>query len=291
MQLDAAQLAALSAILTHGSFDAAAAALSVTPSAISQRLRALEDRVGTPLVLRTSPCTATQTGARLARHADERALLEAELASDLGQSSSPARVRIAVTADSLATWVLPALAATRGLIFDIVTDDQAHAAHWLRRGEVSAAITDHARPVQGCTAHPMGALRYIATCSPDFQARHFATGVSTATLAAAPMLRFNQKDGLQEQWMRQTFGQAVSAPTHHLPSSHGFVDACRLGLGWGMNPAPLVQQDLEQGRLVPLRADTALDVPLIWQVRRLVERPLVPVTRALRKAAQSHLQQ
>ena len=78
-------LAALAAVLRHGSFDAAARALSVTPSAISQRIKALEDRLGAPLVLRGTPCTGTATGLRLARHMEDLGLLEAQLAQDLGQ--------------------------------------------------------------------------------------------------------------------------------------------------------------------------------------------------------------
>ena len=144
---DPAQLAALSAVHRRGSFDHAAADLRVTASAISQRIKALEDMAGTLLIRRGSPCTATPTGLRMIRHHDEITLLERTLAADLPHlSPRPATLRLAVNADSLATWVIPALAATEGFLFDLVIDDQDVSQYWLKRGEVQAAITAHPAP-------------------------------------------------------------------------------------------------------------------------------------------------
>lgn len=60
MELLHPQLAAFAAVLDEGSFELAARRLSVTSSAISQRIKALEDRLGQVLVLRTAPCRATR---------------------------------------------------------------------------------------------------------------------------------------------------------------------------------------------------------------------------------------
>ncbi len=288
MQLDPAQLAALDAVLSLGSFEAAAARLNVTQSAISQRIRALEDRVGTALIVRASPCRPTPEGARLARHAADLALLESQLAADLGQPQTGTRLRLAINADSLATWVLPALAETDHL-FDIVIDDEAHSAEWLRRGEVAAAITARTRPVQGCRAYPLGRLRYVATCSPAFHARWFAQGVTADALRAAPVLQFNEKDSLQDSWLAQIAGQRLTPPAHRLGSSHAFIEAAQLGLGWGMNPAPLAADALRAGTLVPLCADATMDVPLTWQVRRLTAEAFNGLTRAIQRAAKRGL--
>ena len=143
MQFDPDHLNALAAILRLGSFEAAAAELSVTPSAISQRIRALEDRVGAALINRASPCTATPTGARIAKHAEDVGVLEAQLSRELKLDAGrgPVVLRIAVNADSMATWFMSALAEVDGVLFDLVVDDQDHSADWLRRGEVSAAVT------------------------------------------------------------------------------------------------------------------------------------------------------
>lgn len=185
--LDLAQLAALAAVHRRGSFDLAAAELHVTPSAISQRIKALEDRTGILLIRRGQPCSATPSGLRLIRHHDEVALLHSTLAADLPSlSPGPATLRIAINADSLATWVIPALAATPGFLFDLVIDDQDVSQDWLRRGEVMAAITAHPGPLQGCDTIPLGSLRYRATASPAYLKEWFPTGVTPKALTRAP---------------------------------------------------------------------------------------------------------
>jgi LysR family transcriptional regulator (chromosome initiation inhibitor) len=290
--LDPAQLAALAAIHRRGSFEGAAAVLGVTPSAISQRLKALEDRVGCLLIRRGSPCTATAPGLRLIRHHDEVAALEATVAQDLRiGGAGPVTLRLAVNADSLATWVIPALAAVDGLLFDLVIDDQAHSQDWLRRGEVAAAITSHPGPLQGCDTLALGSLRYHATASPGFVARWLGQGVTPDTMAQAPALVFNDKDTLQADWLARFLGEVPGFPAHRIASAQGFVDAALAGLGWGMNPAGLVAGHLAAGRLVELVPGAVLDVPLYWQFARLSAPVLAPVTQALRHAAAGALVQ
>jgi LysR family transcriptional regulator, chromosome initiation inhibitor len=279
-------LAALEAIHRRGSFDLAAATLGITPSAISQRLKSLEERMGCVLIRRGQPCTATLPGLRLIRHHDEVALLQSQLAQDLPNlQSAPATLRIAVNADSLATWVIPALAATEGLLFDLVIDDQDYSQDWLKRGEVSAAITSHPGPLQGCDTLPLGALRYHATASPAYIVNWLPDGVTKAALAQAPALTFSDKDRLQSAWLTAQFGPAFAFPTHRLASSQGFVDAALAGLGWGMNPEPLIARHLANATLTELIPKTPLDVPLYWQFSRLTAPALAPLTRAMVEAA------
>lgn len=293
---DLAQLAALAAVHRRGSFDLAAAELHVTPSAISQRLKALEETAGTLLIKRGQPCSATPAGLRMIRHHDEVTLLERTLATDLPWlSPRAATLRIAVNADSLATWVIPALAATEGFLFDLVIDDQDVSQDWLKRGEVAAAITAHPVPLQGCDTVALGSLRYRATASPDYMARWMPRGVTLASLAAAPALTFSDKDRLQDSWVarqisriegnRNARAKKMAFPTHRLASSQAFVDACLAGLGWGMNPEALVRPYLEDGSLVEIVADTPLDVALHWQFARLTAPALAGLTREIRAAA------
>lgn len=282
--LDYAHLSALAAVIRTGSFERAAQHLNVTPSAVSQRIKLLEERFGVVLVVRGQPCTATEVGQRLCQHVEQVALLESSLRQSLPglqAEGQPVTLRIAVNADSLATWFIPAMARTEGYLFDLVLDDQDHSAEWLRRGEVVAAVTAHSTPVQGCDCHPLGALRYIATASPDYCARWFAEGFSAPAAAHAPCLIFNQKDRLQADWLRQVFRANLHPPLHWLPSSQAFVDAALAGIGWGMNPEPLVLEHLRTGRLVALAPDQPLDVPLFWQQSRIVSPVLSHVTRAV----------
>ena len=291
--LDYQHLAALAAVIRRGSFEAAAEYLAVTPSAVSQRIKLLEERMGAVLVVRDQPCRGTAAGQRLCQHLEQVVLLEEGLRDLLpGQQDAAPRVslRLSINADSLATWFIPAMAEAGSHLFDLVIDDQDHSADWLRRGEVQAAVTGHDRPVRGCSSKALGALRYIATASPEFVTRWCPDGFNEAAARQAPCLTFNHKDMLQQRWLGQVFGRAFQPPTHWIPSPHGFVDAARAGIGWGMNPQQMVRDDLETGQLVQLLPNAPLDVPLYWQQSRLNETLLAPLARAVGRAAVQHLQ-
>jgi molybdenum-dependent DNA-binding transcriptional regulator ModE len=83
VDLDPRQTTAVRAVIETGSFEQAAARLNITSSAVSQRVRALETRLGSPLIVRTRPCRATQMGQRLLQYLRRAALLEDDFASDL----------------------------------------------------------------------------------------------------------------------------------------------------------------------------------------------------------------
>ncbi|MCE6950835.1 LysR family transcriptional regulator ArgP [Cereibacter sphaeroides] len=290
--LDYPLLAALAAVVREGGFDRAAARLGVTPSAVSQRIRALEERVGAALVVRSQPPVPTEAGARLCAHVERVRLLEDELAADLprlaGPEEGPATLRVAVNADSLGSWFLPAaarFAEATGALLDLVLDDEEHTAARLRTGEVLAAVTAEPAPVPGCRTRALGALRYVATASPAFLDRHFPQGVKPGALARAPVLRFDRKDGLQARWVRQTFGPVPEGPTHQVPSTQGFLDASLAGIGWALNPLPLAAGHLAAGRLVELVPGRFLDVPLHWQHARLGARLLDALTKEVAAAA------
>jgi LysR family transcriptional regulator (chromosome initiation inhibitor) len=164
-------------------------------------------------------------------------------------------------------------------LVEVVIDDQDHTGKWLRRGHVLAAVSSLAKPVQGCKSRKLGALRYRATASPDFVARWFPDGVTLAAATAAPSLVFDHNDRLQELWIRRQLRRDVMLPAHRLPSSQAFVSASVAGLGWGMNPLPLVRDHLAAGRLVELVPDRPLDVMLYWQVANLPIPSLQALTR------------
>lgn len=300
--LDYSLVAAVAAVVREGSFERAAEALHVTPSAVSQRVKLIEERLGQPLVVRGQPCRATPAGEALCRHAERLRLMEHELAASVpglqalesDTAVAPPTLALAVNADSLATWFIAAaadVAAERGWLFDLRLEDQDHTAEQLLRGEVLAAVTALAAPLRGCRSRPLGALRYRATASPAFVARHFAQGVNAATLAAAPCLVYNRQDRLQHRWMAQQLGgPAPAAACHWLPSTQGFVDAARAGLGWGLNPEPLVREALAAGTLCEIVPGAVLDVPLHWQTLRAAEALLAPLTQAVVQAAAAVLQ-
>lgn len=288
--LDYSSLRAVALVARTGSFEKAAQAMHVTPSAVSQRIKQLEERMGVVLIVRGNPCVATEKGEWLCRHMDHVGMLESELFQRLpalagsGVAREPVTLNIATNADSLGTWFLDAVSKFTGgsdYLVNIAVDDQDHTVEWLRAGRVLAAVTAHDKPVQGCRVTPLGVLRYHATASPDFMARHFAEGVTSASLSRAPGLTFNQKDRLQANWIRKVLGKDVSYPTHWLPSTDGFVKASLAGMGWGLNPVQLVAEHLTAERLVEVVPGTPLDTPLYWQVNRLAAERLKGLTDAV----------
>jgi LysR family transcriptional regulator (chromosome initiation inhibitor) len=261
----------LATVVKEGTFDAAARALHVTPSAVSQRIKALEQRVGRVLVVRTKPVQATEAGEVLLRLGQQLALLEHETLRQLGTEPDherPTSLPIAVNADSLATWILPPLArvaAREPVVFDLVRDDQDHTAGLLASGTVMAAVTSDATPVPGCTSTPLGRMRFRACATPAFAERWFAGGLTPAALDRAPRIDYDRKDTLQARFAHRLARRASDPPRHYVPASADFAVATRLGLGWAMLPAEHSTQSARAGELVDLAPGRHLDVPLHWQ--------------------------
>lgn len=296
MKLDLANLTAFAAVLSEGSFDAAAKRLHVTPSAVSQRVKSLESQIGQVLIQRTRPARPTEAGQVLVRLAGQIALFEGEALAALGSSGDQAepsvRLSVAVNADSLATWFLPVLThLPEHLVttFDIRHEDQDHSAELLRNGTVMAAVTADARAVQGCSVEGLGAMRYLAVASPGYVRRYLAAGPTPEAMSEAPTLAFDRKDHLQERFTRMLVGRQLDAPTTYLPSSWGFIEAARLGLAWGMAPQEMAQPELDAGNLVEIAPQLHLDIPLYWQRWRLDSPLLAALTDAVRTAAAASL--
>ena len=285
MQIHGQQLAALAAVVEYGSFDAAAARLHVTPSAISQRIKALEQRVGQVVVVREKPCVATAAGAPLLRFAAQTTLLEAEALAEMGggDGASP-RIALAVNADSMATWFSGVFDALDSVLFDIRIEDQDHSARLLREGVVMGAVTTERTPVSGCRVRPIGVMRYMPVASPSYVERHLSDGFTAHAVATAPSLAWNRDDALQDMLVRKVFRKDITGPQHFVPTAEGFGSAVRAGRGWGMFPETLATPALVDGSFVRV-ADAHLDVPLFWQCWKL-DSPLVgAITEAVQEAA------
>jgi len=293
--LDYAALHALATVVREGSFERAARALNVTPSAVSQRVKLLEERIGGALLVRGQPCVATEAGLQLCRHVERVGMLEHELRDALpvlgaGEAGERVTVRVAVNADSLATWFVGAAAAfsqQHGALLDLTVDDQDHTAERLRSGAVLAAVTALAQPVAGCNSEALGTMHYVAAASPAFVQSHFAKGVGARTLAQAPSLVFDRKDALQARWVRRICHREVETPRHWLPSPQAFVEAARAGMGWGMHPLSMVAQALRDGSLVELVPSSRLPVPLYWQQARAAPRLLARLGDCVRTASRT----
>ena len=286
MRIQPEHLATLLAIVDTGTFDAAARRLHVTPSAVSQRVKALEAEVGQVVVVRATPCRATSAGEALVRLARQQALLESEAVAGLTPGDG-ARVDlpIAVNADSMATWfgsVFDEAASWHDVVLRVHVEDQDHSARLLRSGEVLGAVTSDPTPVQGCSTEPLVTLRYVPAAAPRLLERHrVGRGIDWA---AMPLVRFNDKDDLQRRILDR---HAVDArpPTHEVPDGSGFLAAVRAGLGWGALLTAQLAPGLDSGELVRLGSRDHVDVPLYWQRWRLPSDRLDRLSAALRSAS------
>jgi LysR family transcriptional regulator (chromosome initiation inhibitor) len=295
VDLNPGQLDALVAIADHGSFDAAARQLHITPSAVSQRIRALEAAAGQVLISRGTPCRPTPHGEWLVRLGRQTRLLYAE-ASQAITAATAVELPVAVNADSVGSWfrdVLAEVAAWDHTALKLRVEDQAYSQELLRRGDVLAAVTSDQAAVQGCRVDALGALRYLPAAAPALADRWQVKGEGEAggespDWAAMPVVVFNDKDDLQHELLRR-HGVAQDPPiVHQVPSTADFYQAVRVGLGWGMLPESQASADFSAGALVRLTADV-LDVPLYWQRWRLDSPKLAALTSAVRIAAARHL--
>lgn len=284
--LDYRLLEALAAVIETGGFERAAQKLHLTQSAVSQRIRQLEQRLGSPVVLRGSPPTATPLGQRLNNHLQQVKQLELGLVDT--HQDEPLKVRLTVNADSMATWLVQGLAAgplSARMDFDLVVEDQEVGLNRMRKGEVMACICAESHPVNGGAVSPLGVLRYRALASPAFVERH-QTRQHPSRLVQAPCLIFNHDDRLQHRFL-ETLNLPEPERQHRCPSSEGFVQMALAGLGYGMVPELQVQHFLDNGQLVDVSDPYHLDVPLYWHYWQTES----DVLASLRKAVVDHARQ
>ena len=296
-QIDPVALRTLAVAVRLGTFEAAARELHVTPSAVSQRIKALETRVGRVLLHRVKPLEPTEAGHVLVRLATQTELLEREAVAELvededADGAAYTSVPIAVNADAFYGWLVEALADVQQrhrVVFEVVREDQTRTAERLRRGDVMAAIGSDPRPVPGCRVVRLGRLRYRAVCTPEYAAAHLADGVGSATLAEAPLVAFDRNDDVQHDFLRRVTRRHLAPPVTYLPSVREFDHAVRLGMGWGMLPAREVALEVERGRLVELVPGKHTDVTLFWQHWRLGSAVVGDLTEAVTTAAREWL--
>jgi LysR family transcriptional regulator (chromosome initiation inhibitor) len=287
-------LAALAAVVEQAGFERAAQVLGLSQSAVSQRIKLLEARVGQPVLMRVSPPEPTAVGRRLLNHVQQVRLLERDLQRQvpaLDEGGLPERLRIALNADSLATWWAQAVGdfcASQRVLLDLVVEDQEVGLKRMRAGEVAACVCAAERPLAGARSLPLGAMRYRAVASPVFIARHFADGVTSAELARAPAIVFGPDDSLQHRYLAG-LGCTGGFPHHLCPSSEGFVRLTEGGFGWGLVPELQVQDELARGTLRELLPERPIDVPLFWHHWRNGGELLGELTRHLTRAARQVL--
>lgn len=272
-RIDYDSLTILAAVVREGSFEAAAKSMKVTQSAVSQRIRQLEEKAGVVLVARGRPCVPTAAGIQFCRHVEQVTLLQQELADRMralvgGDDAGAATIRLGVNNDSLATWfpnLIKRASEELGIRLDILPDDQDHTEASLKSGDALAVITALEAPIHGCRRISLGSMDYIAVAAPEFFRAQFSEGVSPDTLRGSICLAFNRKDNIQDQWMTLCFGETVPLSTHFVPSYEGYIACCLNGTAWGLVPSISATPLVKRGELIELSPGKAARVSLHWQ--------------------------
>lgn len=297
---DPAALECLAAIVEEGGFDRAAQRLNITQSAVSQRLRTLEAQVGTVLVVRSRPIRPTPAGHLLLKHTRQLRLIRADLERDLRElapnstrgARDEERISLAINADSIATWALPALngLARQGVPLELITDDQDFTLEWLREGQVLGCVTTVKQALRGCKVVGLGAMQYVAVAHKDYAREHLPQGLTAHNLREVSFVAFNRKDDMQGEFVGRAFGlKRVAVHQLFVPSSEGQVRAVLAGWGASVVPELLVRGLLAQGELVDVAAGRTVPVQLYWHCWNLDSAVLDQLTRALTQAAQQSL--
>lgn len=294
MSFQTEQLRTFLAVLEEGTFEAAALRLHVSPSAISQRVKAMEQAAGQVLLKRSTPIDVTPAGAVVHKLARQLRQLEADAAAELGLGGGRDSLAIVVNADSLATWFLDALTLLPSqdrMSLEILREDEQHSVALLRSGEVMAAITATASPVQGCSVMPLGAMEYRPVAARGFFERWFSTGCTADSLTVAPAIQFDRTDTLQNNFIETVAGMPLRGPSHFIPDTVQFGEAVKRGLGWGLMPESHCLDGLRDGSLLELVPGHVSRIPLYWQRWKIQSASLDLLTETVRTAAAGALSQ
>jgi LysR family transcriptional regulator (chromosome initiation inhibitor) len=295
--LDYKLIEALAMVVQEGGFDKAAKRLHITQSAVSQRIKQLEDRVGQVLLSRTSPPQATRAGQRVIKHCLQVRRLEDDLLDALppAENRTPVVLAIGINDDSLATWFVEAVAGflrQTQVFLDLRPDDQEQTHQMLKRGEVIGCISAKPQPMQGCRVEYLGRMDYRMLATPGFFSSWFPDGMTPSAMRRAPLLVYNRKDELHLRFFeRAAVNMTPQLNVHYLPSSEKFVDFILKDLAYGMLPDQQSLPLLENGRLVELLPGSTIEVGLYWHCWNLKSALLEKFSHHLAQQARVHLKQ
>ncbi|MBM9605315.1 LysR family transcriptional regulator ArgP [Desulfopila inferna] len=285
--LDYKLIEALALVAQDGGFDKAANALHITQSAVSQRVKLLEEQMGQILLARTTPPRPTSAGRNLLKHYLQVKRLEDDLCGEMNEhvDKEYKSIPLALNADSLATWFLDAIQSfvlAEGILLDIRVDDQEQTHRMLKNGEVVGCISTRENPLQGCRTDYLGRMNYHMLATSQFAKKWFPNGLTIAEAYRAPAIIFNRKDELHHKLFKLVLGEVPeNLPVNYIPSAEKFVDVIARGIGYGMLPFQQSEPFIRTGRLVDLAPDYVVPVKLYWHCWNLKSKPLIRFTQQL----------
>lgn len=284
--LDYKGIEAFAYVVREGGFEKAARALFLTQSAISQRLKGLEESVGSVLLVRSNPPKPTEAGQHVLRLWNQMEILEGDFSRSLNTAEDRfTRLPIGVNADSLDVWFLHAIrefVQAYCVLPDLRVEDQDVTHELLRQGEVVGCVSSRAEAMQGCQVTPLGFMDYRLAASPDFVERWFSAGVSLEAAQQAPFVIYNREDELHETMLPKVFpGIATNLNASYVPSSLDYMRFIHMGMSYGLIPERQMVGMLSSGELVDLSQGVLMRVHLYWHSWNLDSQLLTALREAL----------
>ena len=261
---------AFAAVISEKGFEKASEKLGLTQSAVSQRVRQLEDMMGKILIRRTNPPEVTKEGRRLFSHFRQVDFLEKEFMISESKNSGEDYLKfpVGVNADSLDTWFLPSVEdfiRKNKIAVEIITADQSETDKLLKSGEVLGCISSSPKSIQGCRKEFLGSMRYIAVSAPHFADKYFPEGINPESLQRTPSVFFNRSDNLLEQFFKGKYSfDMVNIPVNYIPSYERFVSAIVMELGYGIVPEIQAAEYIQKSRLVDISPGDFINIELYW---------------------------
>ncbi|RPF11366.1 LysR family transcriptional regulator (chromosome initiation inhibitor) [Vibrio crassostreae] len=295
--LDYKWIEALDAVVKQRSFERAAEQLYISQSAVSQRIKQLEKWLAQPALVRESPPRPTPAGKKLLGLYRRVRLLEHELVPELmnEEGTQPLSISIATNADSLATWLLPALSdvmKSRQVELNLAIHGESRTIEKIKSGEVAGAISLESQAIPGCSADYLGRMDYVCVASPDFHQRYFSEGVNYAMLSKAPAVSYDQYDDLHKKFLHDHFNvPRDSVINHTVGSSEAFVRLALSGVAYCLIPRLQIIDELESGDLIDITPGFLLSYRIYWHHWQLESGVLKEISQAVLSFAHNHLPQ
>ncbi|MED7788694.1 ArgP/LysG family DNA-binding transcriptional regulator [Francisella sp. 19X1-34] len=272
--IDYKSIQALKEVIELQSFELAANKLCITQSAVSQRIKSLEIKFGTPILVRVLPYKVTKLGQDLLSHLAKVEWLESSFLKEKQVTeTNNLHISIAINQDSLDTWFIDVLETVKipDLIrFNLKTFDQEMTHKLLQKGEVLSCISTLEKTFNGCCVEKLGEVEYLLVCSADFYNQYFKKVKNNHTawveaLKQAPSLLFNQYDQLNFRFMDKFYNfQANMDNCHIIPSVKGFKQMCLQSKGYALLPKPDILNEIANNQLVILDYQHVWKMPLFW---------------------------
>lgn len=285
--LDYKLLQAFASVVQEGGFEKAAAVIHITQSAISQRVKQLEEQFGQILLLRTNPPVPTPAGKSVLKLYHQVKHLEEDLrlALEPDEKNQFISIPIGVNADTLDTWFYDAVEPflkKEKVVLDLSVDDQENTHRFLRDGKVLGCISIRETAIQGCNISHIGDIFYRLLAAPSYIKKWFPEGVTFEALKKAPAICFTRRDELNVKLFNQIFKTTPKGmPIHYAPTSVMFINLLKNGIGYGVLPDQQSKELIDSGSIVDLFPGDAVCVRLFWHCWNLKSRLLQSLSKEL----------